>query len=237
MTSAPCASQMIVVIDDREHALMQCMEDKNDPFVKQRLLLGDVIVRDPNMETPFVLIERKTIADFLQSARSNRLHDQLSRIKEDEAHEKWLILEGCVNTSIACVASHTAVTEVATRALYISLLSRVVLMYDKIKVIHLPSIHDTQYFVTRRLVHAKTHDKEHATLLVWQPNKRKAYHVGYMAFLLSFPGVGMKRCRALMRRFPTLNGLSAATKQDVCVVVGNSIGCRLLAAFNSPVTC
>ena len=222
---------MIVVIDDREHALMQCMDIKGTTYNRQRLQLGDVIICAQNGEVPFVLMERKTIADFLQSGQTNRLHDQLSRIKEDETPEKWLVLEGCVDSSIACVAAHTASTEVAMRALYISLLSRVVLLYDKIEVIHLPSIDDTQYFVTKRLAYTQQQDTQRTNLLVWQPNKRKAYHIGYIAFLLSFPGIGMKRCRALMRKFRSLNALAAASEPDVSTVVRVRIGREMLAAF------
>ena len=211
---------------------MHCMNEKQQAFVKKRLVLGDVIIAESDTSVPCLLVERKTVIDFVQSAYDGRLYDQLNRIQIDAASEKWLLIEGSVDSALMSMAVHQNVTTQSTRAFYISLLSRVLTSYDQIHVMQMCGITDTQYFIVKKLRHCCEPPKD--MRIQWRPNKKKRYDIGYMAFLLSFPGMGSKRCRAVVQRFPTLQSLALTTEDELATVISRKAAGMIICAFTRP---
>ena len=230
---------MIIIIDDREEALLQLMQSSQtqQQYVKRRLALGDIAISETETTIPGVLIERKTITDFLHSAHDNRLYDQLSRLQEDSSGQKWLLLEGCVDTSIELYATHAQQAESTIRALYLSLLSRTIVAYDTINVIQLSNIVDTHQFIMKRLTHCHTKSIDQNMRISWQPTRKKIQNVGYMSFLLSFPGMGLKRCHILIQKFLTLRSLLNATEDEIADVIGNKIAKSIFLSFDEQSPC
>lgn len=228
------STDMILLIDDREEALLCLMQSSQIPqqYVKQRLPLGDIAISELETATPRVLIERKTVIDFLQSARDNRLHDQLNRLEMDQTPQKWLLIEGCVDTGIKVFATYARQTEAITRALYLSLLSRVIIGYDNIHVIQLPDLSDTHQFIIKRFTHTNSNQINQIMRIPWQPSKKRMHNIGYMSFLLSFPGMGLKRCQTLVQKFNNLRCLTNATEEQITEVIGKKIANTICLSFD-----
>jgi ERCC4-type nuclease len=69
------------LVDHRERALTEVLSDVCEDTAFTQLPIGDYLfVHDPDA----VVVERKTVPDFLASVRSNRLWDQLLRLMTTE---------------------------------------------------------------------------------------------------------------------------------------------------------
>ncbi|NIO37641.1 ERCC4-type nuclease [Candidatus Bathyarchaeota archaeon] len=72
---------MKLLVDHRERSLAILLQDVCEEIAFVQLPIGDyLLVSDSNA----VIVERKTVSDFLSSVRSNRLWDQLLRMMKAE---------------------------------------------------------------------------------------------------------------------------------------------------------
>jgi len=72
---------MRLLVDHRERALAELLEDVCEEVTFTQLPVGDYLLVS---DFGAVLVERKTVSDFLSSVRSNRLWDQLLRMMKAE---------------------------------------------------------------------------------------------------------------------------------------------------------
>ena len=72
---------MRILVDHREKHLAELLEGVCEEVVFTQLPIGDYMVVS---NSGGVLVERKTVTDFLSSIRSNRLWDQLLRMMKTE---------------------------------------------------------------------------------------------------------------------------------------------------------
>jgi ERCC4-type nuclease len=79
----------VIVVDDRECASGICAEldALRVPYRVARVAVGDYLVNNT------VIVERKTVADFLESLKDMRLFDQVARMRARNARA-LLIIEG-----------------------------------------------------------------------------------------------------------------------------------------------
>jgi len=70
-----------LLVDHRERHLKHLLEDVCEEIILTQLPIGDYLLVS---DTGALVIERKTISDFLSSIRSNRLWDQLLRMMKTE---------------------------------------------------------------------------------------------------------------------------------------------------------
>jgi DNA excision repair protein ERCC-4 len=70
-----------LLVDYRERHLVRLLEDVFDEIAFAQLLVGDYLLTS---DYGAVVVERKTVNDFLSSIRSNRLWDQLLRMMKTE---------------------------------------------------------------------------------------------------------------------------------------------------------
>jgi len=79
----------VIVVDDRERASGICAEldALHVPYRVARMAVGDYLVNNT------VVVERKTVADFLESLKDMRLFDQVARMRARNARA-LLIIEG-----------------------------------------------------------------------------------------------------------------------------------------------
>ena len=100
---------MKIIVDDREHDLMNSLTDilKGcilDPFpiVKQTLHIGDVILTTGSLDgDEYCIIERKSLSDLLSSIKDGRYEEQshrLSHATKCPNHRIIYIIEGNMNT-------------------------------------------------------------------------------------------------------------------------------------------
>ncbi len=68
---------MKLLVDHRERRMVQLVEDVCEEVTLTQLPIGDYLLLS---ESEAVVVERKTVPDFLSSVRSNRLWDQLLRL-------------------------------------------------------------------------------------------------------------------------------------------------------------
>ena len=88
-----------IIIDYREHALIELLNKRGFSFQTENLSTGDIVFKEDNQIC--LLIERKTIKDLYSSIKDGRLKDQKKRILEklDKKHILYLI-EGNIDQHI-----------------------------------------------------------------------------------------------------------------------------------------
>lgn len=130
-----------LVIDNREHQLIETIGDKN--YIKiETLLLGDIIIRK-GTETLFI-IERKTLADLKASICDGRHREQKARILGSGVKKEQLmyIIEGNLNKPL-----NTKVSGMPLSTLVSSMINTQ--LRDGIKVYKTASILETTQFIIK----------------------------------------------------------------------------------------
>lgn len=90
-------NRLRLLVDHRERPLASLLQDVCEEIAFAQLPIGDYLLVS---DSAAVVVERKTVSDFLSSVRSNRLWDQLLRMMKTErifGHElrrKILLLHG-----------------------------------------------------------------------------------------------------------------------------------------------
>ncbi len=69
----------MIIIDNREHHLINLLEDNEITIEKKNLDLGDIIIIKENYK---ILIERKTISDLCSSIKDGRYKEQKIRFNK-----------------------------------------------------------------------------------------------------------------------------------------------------------
>lgn len=88
---------MKLLVDHRERHLANLLQDVCEEIAFAQLPIGDYLLVS---DSSAVVVERKTVSDFLTSVRSNRLWDQLlrmmkaERVLEHEIRRKILLIHG-----------------------------------------------------------------------------------------------------------------------------------------------
>jgi ERCC4-type nuclease len=92
---------MKLFIDHRERQMVTLVEDVCEETVLTQLPIGDYVLIS---DSEAIVVERKTVADFVSSVRSNRLWDQLLRMMktvtvfEYPVKRRMLLIHGSVDT-------------------------------------------------------------------------------------------------------------------------------------------
>ena len=162
------------------------------------LKVGDYIVKD-------VVIERKTVSDFISSMLSKRLINQLQNMQEIK--NKMLIIEGIENQELYNKESN--LNENAVRGFLLS-----IILHYNVPIILTNDYEDTAKFI---LVLSKKQSKETSLSL-----KRKSQDVNeQIRFIIeSFPGVGPKSARKLLNEFKTIKNVINAEEEDLKKILG-----------------
>ncbi|MBS3073026.1 hypothetical protein J4477_04290 [Candidatus Pacearchaeota archaeon] len=189
-----------IIIDYREkNSLIPSELISNGCEVEfQELKVGDYIVKD-------VLIERKTISDFLSSMVNKRLLNQLQHLQN--AEKKILIIEGIEEKEL--YHEQSGVNENAIRGLILS----IILNYN-VPIILTKNPEDTAKFLS---VLSKKQPKEISLNL-----KRKSQDVNEQIqyIIESFPGIGPKSARKLLNEFKTIKNVINAEEEDLKKILG-----------------
>jgi ERCC4-type nuclease len=77
---ASAVSGVTLVLDNREHGLAAELTRRGVPFVSRPLDVGDIAIFDAAGETPLLVAERKTHADFAMSNTDGRYREQRARL-------------------------------------------------------------------------------------------------------------------------------------------------------------
>lgn len=194
-----------VIIDTREkNSLMASELASLGMEIEFKILkVGDYIVND-------VVIERKTISDFIGSMLDKRLSKQLEELQQYE--KRLLIIEGFDEKFLYSDEEHEEFGGVHPNAIRGFLLS--ILLKYKVPIIYTKNENDTARFI---LTLSKKKEKE-ASLNV---SKKSLTKKERMQFILEgFPGIGPKTAKKLLENFKTLKGVLNASVEEIEKLIG-----------------
>jgi len=194
-----------VIIDIREKNSLMASEiaSLGMEIEFSTLKVGDYIVND-------VVIERKTISDFIGSMLNKRLSNQLEELQQYE--KRLLIVEGFENRFFYSDEEHEEHGGIHPNAIRGFLLS--ILLKYKVPIIYTKNENDTAKFIS---VLARKKEKE-ASLNV---SKKSLTKKERMQFILEgFPGIGPKTAKKLLENFKTLKGVLNAPQEELEKLIG-----------------
>lgn len=168
------------------------------------LHIGDYIVKN-------ILIERKTISDFINSMINKRLIKQMQNMHQMQ--NKLLIIEGIDEQEI--YSPESGVNENAIRGFILS----ITLKY-KIPIILTKDYIDTAKFL---IILAKKREKIDETGI---NAKKKARDINeQMQYILEgFPGIGPKSAKNLLKELKTIKNIINADQKDLQKIIGKKSG-------------
>ena len=94
------SSPFKLLIDNREHKLIQILQNYDIPCEITTLTLGDFHIVNTHTNEPVLIIERKSLADFASSIQDGRYNEQSFRLDKTELHNHNIIyiIEGKLDT-------------------------------------------------------------------------------------------------------------------------------------------
>ncbi len=190
-----------IIIDYREkNSLVYSYLIKNGFEIEfKELKIGDYIVKD-------VVIERKTIQDFLNSMINQRLIKQIEELKQYE--NKMIIIEG-ISEKDLYNESQEGVNSNAIRGFLLS-----ITLKHKIPIIFSKNPEDTAKFIE---ILSKKKEKE----INLNAKKKTLNKKDQLQFIIeSFPGVGPKKARKLLERFGNIQNIILAPTESLKEILG-----------------
>ncbi len=166
--------------------------------VKEEILgVGDYIIGN-------IILERKTISDFLSSMINKRLIEQLKTLNEVNFEEKGLILEGFEEESIF---DRGNLSNNAIRGMILSIL------FDyKIPIIFTQDYLDTCDYL--ELLHKRLGKKKTQISLVSKPRFANIFE--QQEFIVeSFPGIGKVLAIEILKKFRSIKAFVNATEEEL----------------------
>jgi len=168
------------------------------------LKVGDYIVND-------VIIERKTISDFISSMINKRLLRQLEELQQYP--NKLIIIEGLDEQELYSEESHKINGGVHPNAIRGFLLT--ILLRHKIPIIFSKNYEDTAIYInTIAKKKQRTEDSIRA-------NKKSLSVREQQQFILEgFPGIGPTTAKKLLDKFNSLEKIFNATEEELTPILG-----------------
>lgn len=192
-----------VIVDYRE---------KNSLVVSELVSLGtDIEIKQLKVADYLVggvAIERKTVSDFVSSMINKRLLKQLEELGQYK--NRLLIVEGIEEKELyGDSQSWTGMHPNAIRGFLLS-----ILLKYKIPIIFTKNYEDTAKFIS---VLAKRKEKE----MSLNVNKKSLNKKERLQFILeSFPGIGPKTAKKLLKKFKTIRNIINAPEGELREILG-----------------
>lgn len=122
----------MITIDNREHKLINLLNENNIFFEKKNLDLGDILIEDNNFK---ILIERKTISDLACSIKDGRYKEQKIRLKDNSNEFKIIYL---IEGDIYLDKNYHGITSTTIQGILLKLILR-----DNINCINCNTLNET----------------------------------------------------------------------------------------------
>jgi len=165
----------------------------------KELKIGDYVVKD-------VVIERKTVSDFISSMINQRLLKQIEELKQYE--NKLLIIEG-ISEKELYTEDNNGMNPNSIRGFLLS-----ILLKHKIPLIFSKNAEDTAKFIN---VLSKKKEKE----INLNAKKKTLNRKEQLQFIIeSFPGVGPKRAKKLLEKFGSIQNIILAPTENLKEILG-----------------
>ncbi len=165
----------------------------------KELKIGDYIVKN-------TIIERKTIPDFISSIINRRLLKQIEELKQFE--NKLLIIEGTEEQELY-TDDNSGINSNAIRGFLLS-----TVLKHKIPMLFTKNPEDTAQFIS---VLSKKKAKE----ISLNAKKKTLNKKEQLQFIIeSFPGIGPKSSKELLKKFATIQNIINAPIEDLKNILG-----------------
>jgi ERCC4-type nuclease len=165
----------------------------------KELKIGDYIVKD-------VIIERKTVSDFISSMLNHRLIKQIEELQQ--YNNKLLIIEG-ISEQELYREDNIGVHPNAIRGFLLS-----ILLKEKIPILFSKNSEDTAKFIN---VLSKKKEKE----INLNAKKKTLSKKEQLQFIIEgFPGVGPKKAKKLLKKFGSIQNIILSSTEDLKDILG-----------------
>ena len=165
----------------------------------RELKVGDYVIKD-------VVIERKTVSDFVSSMINQRLLKQIEELKQYK--NKLLIVEG-ISEKELYNDEDSGINSNAIRGFLLS-----ILLKHKIPIVFSKNSEDTAKFIN---VLSKRKEKE----INLNAKKKILNKKEQLQFIIeSFPGVGPKKAKKLLEKFGSIQNIILAPTEDLKEILG-----------------
>jgi len=194
---------MIILADYREKNSLVCSElvSLGSDCEFQELKVGDFIVGE-------VVVERKTVKDFISSMFNKRLSEQLENMKQYE--KRLLLIEGIEEQELYNDEPE-GINGNAVRGmlLSISLDSKCPIIFTK------------DYVDTARFLHVlkKRQEKTGKEASLNAKKRNLSFQEQKQFILEGFPNVGPKKAKMLIDKFKTLKNIANADEKDLAEIL------------------
>lgn len=194
---------MEIIIDYREANLIQQLKAKNVTFKIENLDIGDIhFIKDGEIS---LIIERKTIEDYMASITTKRLKNQIARIQKFKATNPQLIvmimLEGPLQSTFGQIVN-------VPDHIYNSILNRV--FDDNITVIRSDNINDTAIWITKLMSklsagisHSQSQSNNYIDTLSIKKRDNMDPHSCYLMQLAQIPGISTNIAKYIAKQYPS----------------------------------
>ena len=166
----------------------------------KELKIGDYIAGD-------VIIERKTISDFISSMLNKRIFSQIEDLKQFE--NKLMVIEGIEEKELYNDNNEAGVNANAIRGLLLS-----ITLKHKIPIIFTKNSEDTAKYLFILL-----NKKENEMSL--NAKKKARNKKEQLQFILEgFPGIGPKTAKKLLKEFKSIKNITNASEEELRNILG-----------------
>lgn len=190
-----------IIIDHREKNSLVYIQLNKMGFETEfrELKVGDYIVKG-------VVIERKTISDFLSSMINKRLLKQIQELQQYK--NKLLIIEG-ISEQELYEEKNFSINPNAIRGFLLS-----ILLKHKIPTAYTKNSEDTAKFIS-------VLSKKKPTSISLKANKRNLSKNGQLEFILEgFPNIGPKKAKLLLEKFGSIQNIILAPTEELEKILG-----------------
>jgi len=190
-----------IVVDYREKNSLVYIYLKKRGFEVEfkELKIGDYIVKG-------TVIERKTISDFISSMINHRLIKQIEELKQHK--NKLIIIEGFSEQHLYGKKDER-VNSNAIRGFLLS-----IVLKHQIPIIFSRDSEDTAKFID---VLSSKKEKE----LNLNAKKKTLSKKEQLQFIIeSFPGIGPKKAKSLLKKFGSIQNITLASEEDLKEILG-----------------
>jgi Fanconi anemia group M protein len=192
-----------IIIDHRErNSLVPTHLTKLGHEIEiKELKVGDYITKD-------IVIERKTISDFISSMINKRLLKQLEELQQYP--NKLLIIEG-ISEGELYSEENSSINPNAIRGFILS-----ILLKHKIPIAYTKNAEDTARFIS-------VLSKKQGSTISLKAKKRNLSRTEQLEFIMEgFPNIGPKKAKLLLEKFGSIQNIILAPTEELEEILGKN---------------